>query len=57
MPKEIILYSAQMCGDCQKLKDFMESKGVHFEVRDIRAHPEYAKEVEEKTIQMIDNAK
>lgn len=52
MPKEIILYSAQMCGDCQKLKDFMESKGIRFEIRDVRAHPEYAKEVEENTGKM-----
>ena len=49
MPKEIILYSAKMCGDCQKIKDFMESKGIRFEIRDILAHPEYAKEVEENT--------
>ena len=49
MPRKIVLYSAQMCGDCQKLKDFLQTKGIEFELRDVRENPAYAKEVEEKT--------
>ena len=49
MAKNIILYSAQMCGDCQKLKSYMEAAGISFETRDIRQNPEFAREVEENT--------
>jgi len=49
MGKEIILYSAQLCGDCQNLKAFMDANGVAYELRDIREQPEYAKELEQRT--------
>lgn len=49
MAKEIILYTAKMCGDCQCLKGFMEREKIDFKSRDIVEEPEYAREVEENT--------
>lgn len=49
MAKEIILYSAALCGDCQRLKAFMDANGIAYEVRDIKANPEHGRELEEKT--------
>ena len=46
MPKEIVLYSAKLCGDCQRLKAFMDAQGLKYEERDIKEHPEYARELE-----------
>ena len=47
--KQIILYSAAFCGDCRALKNWMDRNGISYVVRDIREHPEYARELEEKT--------
>ena len=49
MAKEIVLYSAKLCGDCQKLKAFMDAEGVPYEVRDIKEDPNHARELEERT--------
>jgi glutaredoxin len=49
MTREIILYSAQLCGDCQQLKAFMDANGVAYAIRDIKENPEHGKELEEKT--------
>jgi len=49
MEKEIIMYSAELCGDCQALKAYMDDKGVQYTVRDIKENPEHARELEEKT--------
>ncbi len=49
MPKQIIVYSAALCGDCQELKAFMDANGIAYENRDIREQPAYGKELEEKT--------
>ena len=51
MAKQIKLYSAQLCGDCQHLKAFMDANGVEYEVRDIRENPGYADELREKNRQ------
>ena len=45
----IVVYSAEMCGDCQHLKTWMEFAGIPFENRDIRKNPEHGKELEQKT--------
>ena len=47
--KNIILYSGELCGDCQKLKAFMKEHGVEYENRDIKENPDYGREVEEQT--------
>lgn len=49
MPKDIVVYSAQLCGDCQHLKAFMTQHGIEYENRDIREEPEHARVLEEKT--------
>ena len=49
MSKNIVMYSAQLCGDCQRLKAFMDAHGVAYECRDIRENPAYAAELETKT--------
>lgn len=49
MAKEIIVYSAQMCGDCQNLKAFMDERQIDYETRDIREVPEYGEELESET--------
>lgn len=47
--KEIIVYSADFCGDCQLLRAWMDKEGITYEVRDIRKDPEHARVLEEKT--------
>jgi glutaredoxin len=49
MPKEIILYTAALCSDCQNLKKFMDAHGIMYESRDIKENPEHARVLEEKT--------
>jgi len=49
MSQDIVMYTATGCADCEKLKKYMDSKGVSYTTRDIRENPEYAKELEEKT--------
>lgn len=46
---QIVLYSAPMCGDCQLLKAYMDAEQMEYVVRDIRAEPAYARELEERT--------
>lgn len=49
MPKQVIVYSAELCGDCQQLKAFMDANGIDYENRDIRKNPEYGEELEQRT--------
>lgn len=49
MPHTIILYSAELCGDCQLLKAFLDREGVTYETRDIRKNPEHGVELETRT--------
>lgn len=49
MPKNIILYTAPMCSDCEKLKVFMDANGVAYESRDIKKNPAWEAELERET--------
>ena len=49
MSREIYLYSAALCGDCQHLKAFMDANSIDYTVRDIRENLEYGEELEAKT--------
>lgn len=49
MPRNILLYTAEMCSDCQKLKDFMDREGIDYELRDVRKHSEHAQELQANT--------
>jgi len=46
---DIILYSAEFCGDCRLLRAWMDKQGISYQLRDIRKHPEYAVELEKQT--------
>jgi glutaredoxin-like protein NrdH len=46
---KIIVYSAKLCSDCQKLKGFLESHNIEYENRDIRDNPKWGEELEAKT--------
>lgn len=45
----IILYSAELCIDCQMLKAFMDRHGIEYELRDIKKDPKHARELEQTT--------
>jgi glutaredoxin len=47
--KNIIVYSAKLCSDCQQLKAFLDEKEIEYENRDIRENPEWGEELEKKT--------
>lgn len=49
MPKEIVMYSQKLCGDCQLLKAFMDEQGIAYEVRDIKEDPANAETLEQET--------
>jgi glutaredoxin len=49
MAKNIIMYTASMCSDCQTLKAFMDSHGLVYETRDIQSDRDHRKVLEEKT--------
>ena len=49
MSERIILYSGELCGDCQNLRAFMDANGIGYEVRDIKKNPDYAHELEEQS--------
>ena len=49
MAKEIRLYTAKICGDCQHLKAFMDAHGVEYELCDIHEDPENAAFLERET--------
>ena len=49
MPDTLIVYSAELCGDCQLLKAFLDKRGIAYENRDIRKQPEHGEELETKT--------
>ncbi|UQD53662.1 glutaredoxin family protein [Bacillus methanolicus] len=46
MNKQVIVYSAQGCNECNMVKQMLTQEGIPFEVRDVLANPEYQKEVE-----------
>jgi glutaredoxin len=45
----LVVYSADWCGDCQKLKAFLSAQNVPYENRDIRKEPHWGEELEAKT--------
>ncbi|MGD6778973.1 glutaredoxin family protein [Sutcliffiella horikoshii] len=46
MNKQLIVYSAPGCRDCELVKEFLKEHQVSFEVRDLLANREYQEEVE-----------
>jgi glutaredoxin-like YruB-family protein len=48
MAKKVIVYSAEWCHWCNKVKDFLKDNNVEFEERNVE-NKEYAKESFEKS--------
>ena len=48
-PKEVIVYSGPLCGDCIAMKDFLQRHNIAYEERDIKADPEHARYLQEQT--------
>jgi glutaredoxin-like protein NrdH len=46
MTKQLIVYSAKGCRDCDMVKEYLQEKEAAFEVRDIMEKKEYQDEVE-----------
>ena len=49
MKRNVVLYTAWMCTDCQKLKALMDAEGVHYEARDIQEDPAHREALERQT--------
>ena len=49
MLEPILLYSAPRCSDCEKIKAYMDRRGIAYELRDIKANPEFAAELHANT--------
>jgi glutaredoxin-like protein NrdH len=46
MNKQVIVYSAQGCNECNMVKQMLTQEGIPFEVREVLKNQEYQKEVE-----------
>ncbi|MBM4764723.1 glutaredoxin family protein [Bacillus sp. B15-48] len=46
MSKQVIVYSAPGCVECNYVKQMLEEKKIPFEVRDVMSSVEYQQEVE-----------
>jgi glutaredoxin len=45
MPKEIVVYTQPGCSACERQKEFLASKGVTYELRDISKNREHLDEL------------
>ena len=48
MESTVIMYSAELCGDCQKLKAWLDSTGITYETRDIKKDPDHSAVLQSK---------
>jgi glutaredoxin 3 len=48
-PTKPIVYSATWCAFCHAAKDYLKSKGVDYEDRDVESDPKFAEEAVEKS--------
>ncbi len=49
MNDRVLLYTAPRCSDCDKLKSYMDRHAIPYELRDIKANPDFAAELSERT--------
>ncbi len=49
MPSEVVLYTCNMCGDCQLLEAFMDANGITYATRNISEDADHRAALEEKT--------
>lgn len=50
--KNIIIYSADWCGYCHAVKEYLQNKGIEFTERNVEEKKEYAEESVSKSGQM-----
>jgi glutaredoxin-like protein NrdH len=46
---KIIVYSAQLCSDCQYLKKWLDEQNIEYETRDIHFNPQNGIDLEKQT--------
>jgi len=46
MSKNVVVYSADGCVECEQVKDLLKNEGIAFEVKDVMESEEAQKEVE-----------
>jgi glutaredoxin 3 len=50
MPKKVVVFSSPLCAPCERLKDYLRSKGVQFTVRDVMMDEEAGEFLESRGI-------
>jgi glutaredoxin-like YruB-family protein len=50
--KHVIIYSADWCAFCHAAKEYLDKKGIAYEVRDVEKEQRYAQESVQKSGQM-----
>ena len=48
----ITIYSADWCGFCHAVKNYLDQSGISYTEKNVEQHPEFAKEAVEKSGQM-----
>lgn len=48
--REVIVYTTPLCPPCDRLKAYLRSRGVAFQVADLMMEPEAAEELERRNI-------
>ena len=49
MPNEILLYTAEWCPDCRRAREFLDARGVEYQVVDLEGDPAAADRLVEAT--------
>jgi len=50
MPRNVIVYSSPLCAPCERLKEYLRSRGVEFSVVDVMMDEDAAKLLESRNI-------
>ncbi len=50
MPDRVIVYSTPLCAPCERLKDYLRTKGIDFTVKDLMMDEEAAELMESRNI-------
>lgn len=50
--KDVVIYSADWCGFCRAVKEYLDGKGVKYTEKNIEQDPKYAEESVAKSGQM-----
>ncbi len=47
MAREVVVYSTPLCAPCERLKQYLKSKGVAFEAKDLMMDEDAAERIED----------